>query len=173
MKKLLSFVLLFLSLTVLFACSGGGSGSTVTDTADPSGTGNAGAASDTAGDSSGDPEGGVSVSVGINGKTFTATLMDNDTAREFAGMLPVTLEMSELNGNEKYSYLDRSLHGTPVYPGGIIEGDIMLYGDNCLVLFYETFQTVYSYARIGRIDDPAGLKEALGDGEVSVTFSLN
>jgi hypothetical protein len=46
----------------------------------------------------------------------------------------------------------------------------MLYGNNCVVLFYETFNSSYSYTRIGAIDNPSGLASALGSGDVSVRF---
>jgi hypothetical protein len=49
----------------------------------------------------------------------------------------------------------------------------MLYGDNCVVLFYETFTTSYSYTKIGSIDNPAGLKTALGTGDPEVFFEIN
>lgn len=104
--------------------------------------------------------------------TFSATLLDNETARQLAELFPLTLEMSELNGNEKYFYLDGSLPTDSHRPGQINAGDLMLYGDNCLVLFYESFSSGYSYTRLGSVDDPAGLAEALGTGGVEVTFSV-
>ena len=47
----------------------------------------------------------------------------------------------------------------------------MLYGNNCVVLFYESFSSGYSYTRLGSLDDSSGLAEALGAGNAEVTFS--
>lgn len=63
-----------------------------------------------------------------------------------------------------------TLLAADVMPGIIHAGDLMLYGNNCVVLFYETFNSSYSYTRIGAIDDPSGLAAALGSGNVSVRF---
>ena len=96
---------------------------------------------------------------------------ENDSTQAFASMLPLTLDMNELNGNEKYFYLDSSLPADSNNPGTINAGDIMLYGSDCLVLFYKTFSTSYSYTKIGSVDNPQQLAEALGRGNVKVTFS--
>ncbi|MBQ7697087.1 MAG: hypothetical protein IJT35_00695, partial [Paludibacteraceae bacterium] len=56
-------------------------------------------------------------------------------------------------------------------PGTIEAGDLLLYGNNCVVLFYETFSSSYSYTRIGKLTSADGLKAALGTGNVSVTFA--
>jgi hypothetical protein len=78
--------------------------------------------------------------------------------------------MTELNGNEKYFTLSNSLPTNASKPSSIQTGDLMLYGSNTLVLFYKTFSTSYSYTKLGRVDDPAGLAAALGSGNVTVTF---
>lgn len=109
----------------------------------------------------------------IGGQTFSATLLDNETARAFFAQLTLTLDMSELNGNEKYFYMDGSLPTNASCPGQIKAGDLMLFGDNCLVLFYESFSTSYSYTRLGQLDDPAGLAAALGRGDAAVEFSVS
>ncbi len=83
----------------------------------------------------------------------------------------MTLDMSELNGNEKYFYTDNSFTTDPYSPGEIHAGDLMLYGDNCIVLFYKSFSSGYSYTRLGRVDDPEGLAAALGAGAVTVTLN--
>ena len=108
----------------------------------------------------------------VGDKVFPATLADNYTAEEFRGLLPLTFNMAELNGNEKYYYMSYNLTVDGAVPDMIHAGDIMLYGRNCLVLFYDTFETSYAYTRIGAINDPTGLAEALGSGQATVAFEL-
>ncbi|MGN1372703.1 MAG: cyclophilin-like fold protein [Candidatus Coproplasma sp.] len=113
------------------------------------------------------------VEMTVNGKIFTVTLTDNQTAKAFAEALPLTLEMNELNGNEKYHYLDGSLPSAASAVGNITCGDLMLYGSDCIVLFYKSFATSYSYTRIGSIDDVEGLEQSLGTQSATVTFKIN
>lgn len=108
----------------------------------------------------------------VKGKSFSAVLENNETATAFAARLPLTLDMSELNGNEKYHYLKDAFPSDSQSVGQIHAGDIMLYGNDCIVLFYKDFSTVYSYTRIGKIRNPQGLEEALGNGNASVEFKL-
>lgn len=108
----------------------------------------------------------------VGTKTFSATLGDNATATALKKMLPMTLEMIELNGNEKYVRLPSNLPANASNPGTIHAGDLMLYGSSTLVLFYESFSTTYTYTKIGRIDDASGLATALGAGNVKVSFEL-
>jgi hypothetical protein len=107
-----------------------------------------------------------SVKVIINNKEYTLNLEDNETARSFANLLPREFNMSELNGNEKYIYIDSSLPTNSSNPRHINSGDVMLYGNNCLVIFYKSFDTSYSYTKIGHIDD----LEDLESGSITVKF---
>lgn len=110
------------------------------------------------------------IAIIVGGKHFSATLYDNAAAKTFAGRFPLTLSMSELNGNEKYADLETGLPASPINPGVIQTGDLMLYNGGCLVLFYESFSTSYSYTPLGRVENPQGLAEALGRGSAAVTF---
>ena len=108
----------------------------------------------------------------VGAKTFSAALLDNATATALKKLLPMTVEMTELNSNEKYFRLPSNLPANASNPGTIQTGDLMLYGSNTLVLFYESFSTVYTYTKIGRINDASGLAAALGAGNVKVSFEL-
>ena len=80
------------------------------------------------------------VDVIVNGKKFQAELADTAAAKELAKKLPMTIDMKELNGNEKYYYLSSDLPTNGDVSGQIKTGDFMLYGSGCLVFFYKNFQ---------------------------------
>jgi hypothetical protein len=108
----------------------------------------------------------------VGGRSFTATLYDNNSTVSLMAQLPLTVDMTELNGNEKYVDLPSRLPTNASNPQNIRAGDIMLYGSSTLVLFYKDFATSYSYTPLGRINDAAGLGAALGTGNVRVTFEM-
>ena len=83
-------------------------------------------------------------------------------------MLPLEINMNDLHSNEKYYYLDEELPTNSYNPKKINKGDVMLFGSNCLVLFYKSFDTFYSYTKLGKIDNPSELDKALGSGNVVV-----
>lgn len=116
----------------------------------------------------------IKLNITVDNTAFTATLEDNETSKAFVKQLPLTLDMSEFNGNEKYSNLSSNLRAdTASNPGKISEGDLMLYGNNTLVLFYKTFNTPYSYVKLGHLDNTTGLNKAIGSVNVKVTFSIS
>lgn len=110
--------------------------------------------------------------ISVGSVSFNITLEDNATVTAFKALLPMTVNMSEMNGNEKYYYLPKNLPTASSNPGTIQNGDLMLYGSSCLVLFYESFRTSYSYTLLGRVDTPSGLASALGSDSAIVTFEL-
>ncbi len=107
----------------------------------------------------------------VGERRFAVTLADNEAARAFVSRLPLTLDMPDLNGNEKHQKLPKALPTNVTWPGTIRNGDLMLWGADTLVVFYLTFDSPYSYTRLGRIEDAAALPEALGRGQVRVTFA--
>lgn len=93
------------------------------------------------------------VKVIIDEKEYLLNIEDNETSKAFIKLLPQEFTMNDLNNNEKYIYLDKSLPTNSYQVGHINKGDVMLFGDNCLVIFYKSFDTSYSYTKIGHIDN--------------------
>jgi hypothetical protein len=114
----------------------------------------------------------LKIKIAGNAQVFAATLLDNKSAKAFKEMLPLTMQMIELNGNEKYGDLQNSLPTNPSNPKTVKNGDLMLYGSDTVVLFYKTFSTSYSYTKLGEVEEATGLASALGPGDIRVTFEL-
>ena len=108
----------------------------------------------------------------VNGQELLATFEDNSSAREFQELLaqgPLTVEMADYGGFEKVGALGTTLtrNDTQITTQ---PGDVILYQGNQITIYYGT--NSWNFTRLARIDDPSGLQEKLGDGTVSVTFSL-
>ena len=113
---------------------------------------------------------GTPVVLTVNGKAFQAIFYKNKTADELVKKMPVTLNMKELNGNEKYHYFNEEFPTDERAQGEIKAGDIMMYGSDCLVTFYKSHKTSYEYTTVGKIGDAAGFAKAVGSGNVKITF---
>lgn len=112
----------------------------------------------------------IKMNIIISSKHYTAVLEENATSKAFTSLLPLTINRVELNGNEKYINLPHNLPMNAKNPRVINNGDLMLYGSSTLVLFYKSFTRTYRYTKIGSIDHPLGLADALGTGVVKITF---
>lgn len=108
------------------------------------------------------------ITLRINGKDFSAKLYQTETTRNIMQKLPLSITMDELNGNEKFYYFLESFPTQTERVSSIHAGDLKLYGSSCLVLFYESFFTSYSYTSLGYVENPGDLAEVLGTGSVHV-----
>ena len=108
----------------------------------------------------------------VEGTTFPATFADNQGAEALADLLtdaPLTLSLEDYGGFEKVGSLGQSLPTSNTHIT-TQSGDIVLYQGNQIVLFYGS--NSWSYTRLGQVTDLTGWQEALGHGDVTVTFSL-
>lgn len=106
----------------------------------------------------------------VNQDAFELELDDNSAAKEFRAMLPLEIDMDDVNGNEKFALLNRHLTRADHSAGQIKEGQVKLWLGNGLVVFYEDFSSSYAYTDLGYLKDVNGLKDSLGTNRVRVRF---
>ena len=107
------------------------------------------------------------------GRSFTATLADNSSARALKELLAkgdITIHMEDYANMEKVGSLGRSLPRND-RPTTTSAGDLILYQGHNLVIYYDT--NSWNFTRLGRIEGVTGeeLLAALGRGDVTVTLS--
>ena len=114
----------------------------------------------------------ANMNVQVGDVVFSATLEENEAVSALVEMMresPVVIQMSDYSGFEKVGPLGASLPASNSQTT-TQAGDIVLYNGNQIVIFYGS--NSWSYTRLGHIDDLTGWEEALGNGDVTVTFSL-
>ena len=112
------------------------------------------------------------IRVTVGNEIFTATPAENAAAKSFVKLMkaaPVVISMSDYSGFEKVGFLGTDLP-TSNSNTTTQSGDIVLYNGNQIVIFYGS--NTWSYTRLGKIDDLSGWEEALGSGDITVTFSI-
>jgi len=159
MKHLLAGLILFASLSLSMSSCGKDNDPTSTE---ESGNNNG---------TTNNPN-GSKMKITVGSAVFTATLFDNPSVTALKARLPLTINMEDLNANEKFYHFSTTLPANASAVGNILIGDLMLYGNNSFVLFYKSFNTSYTYSRLGRIDNVNGLVTALGSGNVTVKLEL-
>ena len=111
----------------------------------------------------------------VNGKTLKILAADNPPADAFLDLLKdgdVTIEMHDYGNFEKVGPLGTTL---PSNDEQITTepGDVILYQGNQVTIYYDV--NSWSFTRLGKVQglSQAELKEILGSGDATVTFSLS
>ena len=106
--------------------------------------------------------------INIGYEKYVINVENEALMEEIYNALPETFTMNELNGNEKYYYLNSTMkNANSEAVGQVQKGDVMLFGSDCLVIFYDSFETEFRYTKIGHIDNLGDIGNS--NVEVSIT----
>ncbi len=114
------------------------------------------------------------ITLKVGDHRWTATLADNSSARALRDLLAkgdITIPMRDYAGMEKVGPLGTTLPRND-RPTNTSPGDLILYQGNQFVIYYGT--NSWPLTRLGKIDNATreSLLAVLGDGNVTVTLSL-
>ena len=172
-KIFVAFSIIAAMLLALTACSGKGAEETTAERTAPLSTSSAIAEPENGAESSTENS-AVPVYIRIGDTVLTVLPSGNSSADALIALLErgdIDLDMRDNGGFEKIAELERSLptNNIPLAAG---PGDLILYNGNTVCLYYG--ENMYSLTRLGKIQntDEETLRSLLGDGDVSITFSL-
>ena len=126
-------------------------------------------------DSESVPDGETMIYAHIGDSTLTIRPENNSSAEAFVEVLrnsDITVDMHDYGGFEKVGPLGMEL---PTNDERITTepGDVILYQGNQITVYYDN--NTWSFTRLGKVQDqsPSELKDILGSGNATATFSLN
>jgi hypothetical protein len=112
----------------------------------------------------------MKISIKIQDKIITATLVDNATSRDFVSLLPISLTLEDYAATEKISNLPRRLstEGAPAGSDPSI-GDITYYSPwGNLAIFYRDFRYSSGLIKLGQIDSGTEALNVTGSAKVTI-----
>lgn len=112
----------------------------------------------------------MKIRITIGGKAVTATLAGNETAKDFASLLPLTLTLKDYADNEKISDLPKKLSTKSAPPSyDPSAGDITYYAPwGNLALFHKNGHDSPGLIKLGSIDSGAAVLRQ--PGALKATF---
>jgi hypothetical protein len=114
----------------------------------------------------------MKIRMDVEGTAITATLVDNESSRDFVSLLPLALTLTDYAGTEKIGDLPRRLstEGAPAGSNPSV-GDIAHYAPwGNLAIFYSDFGYSRGLIQLGKID--SGVEVFSGSNPVRVTIEL-
>ena len=111
----------------------------------------------------------MKIKMTMNGRTITATLVDNAATQDFISRLPLEVEFEDYNRTEKIFYPSPKLNINGVKRGcAPVPGDITIYAPwGNVAIFYKSWSQSNDLIRIGSIDGE-GIEVLKGAGSVTV-----
>ena len=111
----------------------------------------------------------------VNSKTITATLDSNKAVNYLKSVFPLRVKMYDYASMAKgynFSSSFKKIRKENVNTDNLQIGDIVLYDQKHLMIFYQNFKNEDKYIKIGHVDSVEGLKEKLGENDIEVLWSL-
>lgn len=93
------------------------------------------------------------IKINVAGTIYTAVSESTKAAENFLTQLPLDIEMTDLNENEKrgYTYFKMATEARKL--GKIEIGDILISGDSYIIIATKTFKSNQKYTKLGHIQN--------------------
>jgi hypothetical protein len=95
----------------------------------------------------------VDMNVKIEGKSYKAKSTSTVTTKTFIENLPLTLQMNDVDGNQKYGCMYYKVANESTKTNKVKKGDILLSGESCVIIAYADFKSINKYVVLGHIDN--------------------
>ena len=112
----------------------------------------------------------MKIRMNVEGKSVTASLLANETSRDFASLLPLTLTLKDYGDTEKIGDLPRKLTTAGAPPGSEpTVGDLAFYAPwGNLAVFLKDFEYSSGLVLVGKLD--SGVEALNRPGLLKVTI---